>query len=77
MLAKIGICAVAMASFMFPAHAHDASQYVHRGLYVKAEVGLIKECVRQMWGGNDGNVPLDAWEPIARICTQIVRESRN
>ena len=74
---KILTIAAALVTMAMPAYTHDASNYAHRELYVKVEVGLLRECVRQMWAGDDDNMPLEAWEPMARLCLQIVRASRD
>ena len=55
---KILAIAAALVTMAMPAYTHDASNYAHRELYVKVEVGLLRECVRQMWAGGADNVPL-------------------
>ena len=71
------VLTVALVALAMSAYAHDADKTTHRSLYISVEVELLKSCIRLMWGGDASAVPVEAWEPMARLCSQIVRESRD
>ena len=67
---------MALTALAMPVHAHRETDFVHRQHHVDNDVRLMRACIRQLWASDNADMPLDVWEPMAKICLSIVRESQ-